>query len=444
MSQCNRQLHLPFLKQRDLTVTFCGGELVTDAGLLLIRQFEAEGDLIGRLAHTLSDRRNPVTLTHSNVDLLRQRLYQIIAGYEDCNDATRLRRDPLFKATVGRLPTDRPLASQPTLSRFENGIATFTCREFSAAMVDWFVTSRAELPPVLTLDLDTSDAPTYGQQPLAFFHGHYNTHMYFPMFLSEATTGFLLWSELRPGNAGPSDGATNILDDVVCRLRAARRDVHLMLRADAHFATPLILEWLEDQGIGYTIGLPPNGVLEALSASFVQSVRDRFARSNQLQRAFTSFEYRTQKTWSRARRVIVKVEVTPLGTNVRYVVTNRGGRSKDLYEWYVQRGGTIESSLKQLKNGFHGDRMSCHTFEANRFRLLLHAAAFNLLALFRQRITVPELRTADIHSLRVKLIKVAARVRLTVRRLWFDLSSSWPFARLFRLAHLQLVAPPSG
>jgi hypothetical protein len=444
MTERSKQLHFPFFKSRDATVTFDGGDIVTDAGLLLVRQFEHEHDLIGALSKVIVDPRDPLRITHEQTELLRQRLFQIIAGYEDCNDANRLRIDPLFKTLVGRLPSDNDLGSQPTLTRLENRIDAGTCHEITSVLMDWFIASRSETPSEMTLEMDTSDAATYGQQVLTFYNAHYNEHMYFPMFLNDAATGYLLASALRPGNAGGSDGATNILDDVVGRLRGMRRDLLLSFRADSHFATPLILDWLEYKGIEYVIGLGENKVLKRLSADFVARVEERFRRTSQPQKDFTSIRYKTQKTWRRARRVIVKVEVTSLGTNIRFAVTNRLGRSEDLYSWCVQRGGTIESSIKQLKNGFEGDRLSCHTFEANRFRLLLHTAAHNLMVLFRERLAVDDLRTSDIHTLRIKLIKVAARVRQTARRLWFQLSSSWPFALYFRAAHQALVPSPSG
>jgi len=444
MTECSKQLHLPFFKSRDLTVTFGGGDIVTDAGLLLVRQFEHERDLIGALSKVIVDPRDPLRVTHEQTELLRQRIFQIIAGYEDCNDANRLRIDPLFKTIVGRLPSDPDLGSQPTLTRLENRVDAGTCREITGVLMDWFIASRPTAPSEMTLEMDTSDAATYGQQVLSFYNAHYNEHMYFPMFLNDAATGYLLASLLRPGNAGGSDGATNILDNVVGRLRGMRRDLLLFFRADSHFATPLILDWLEYKGIEYVVGLGENKVLKRLSADFVARVEERFRRTGRPQKDFTSIRYKTRKTWTRARRVIVKVEVTSLGTNIRLAVTNRLGRSEDLYDWCVQRGGTVEGSIKALKNGFEGDRLSCHTFEANRFRLLLHTTAHNLMVLFRERITVPDLRRADIHTLRIKLIKVAARVRQTARRLWFELSSSWPFSPYFRAAHHALISSPSG
>lgn len=201
---------------------------------------------------------------------------------------------------------------------------------------------------------------------------------------------------------------------------------------------------LEEEKIAYTVGIGQNKVLEALSAEFVKAIQSRFEATGESQRSFTSIAYQTQRTWAHPRRVVVKVEVTKLGTNVRYVVATKAGRSQDLYEWYTERGGTIEGVIEQLKNGYEVDRMSCHRFEANAFRLLLHSAAYNLMLLFREHVAIPELSNADIQTLRIKLIKVGGRIERTARRIWVKLSSSWPFAPYFQQAAETVLPLASG
>ena len=254
---------------------------------------------------------------------------------------------------------------------------------------------------------------------------------------------FLLAAVLRPGNVPAAQGAVHLLSRIVGLLRAEWPQLRVYVRADSNFADPSLLNWLEEEQIPYAVGMGSNKALTALSRDFVRAVEARYQETRRSQRSFTSVRYRTvRKTWPRARRVVIKCEVTALGTNVRYVVVTKGGRSDRLYEWYTERGGTVEDAIEQLKNGFEGDRLSCRRFEANAFRLALHQAAYNLIVLFRERAAVPELRSLDVQSLRVRLIKVAARIERTVRRVWVRLSSNWPYARLFRQAHAPLLVLP--
>lgn len=444
MTHCSTQLPFAFFKAAQLTATFDGGTIVSDAGLLLVREFDEKIGLIQAISDVIYDPRDPRFVLHPQIDLLRQRIYQIVAGYEDCNDATVLRHDPILKAVTGRAPEGLALGSQPTLSRLENRVGLDTQMEAVDALVGRFIATRPEPLEEITLDIDPSQSETYGQQELTFFNGHYDSYMYFPQFICDARTRFLLAAVLRPGNVGAVQGSILLLDRIVRLLRLSWPHLKIRVRADSNFADPDLLNWLEEQQIPYTIGIAGNKALAALSAPFVKAAQERFGTSGHAQRSFTSLRYRTQKTWTRTRRIIVKVEVTSLGTNVRYVIATRGGRSGDLYEWYTQRGGTVEDAIEQLKNGFEGDRLSCRDFKANAFRLLVHTAAYNLLVLFREHVAVPELRDADIQTLRVKLIKVGALIVRTARRIWVKLSSTWPFAEVFKKVHAALVSQPSG
>lgn len=444
MTQCSTQLSFPFFQKAKLTANFQGGTVVTDAGLLLVREFDEKIRFTQRISDLIYDPRHPLFVVHPQVDLIRQRLYQIIAGYEDCNDAGLLRHDPIFKALTNRAPEDVPLGSQPTLSRLENRVYSDTLMRLTETMVRLFIETRPEPLQQITLDMDPSEARTYGHQQLTFFNGFYDSHMYFPNFLCDAQTGFFLAAVLRPGNVGAAQGAIPLLARVVQILRTAWPNIRIHFRADANFADPDLLNWLEEEGIPYAIAMGVNDVLERLSAPFVKTVEERFQATREPQRSFTSFRYQTQKTWPRKRRVVVKVEVTSQGTNVRYVIVTRGGKSRDLYDWYTQRAGTVEDAIEQFKNGFEGDRLSCRTFHANAFRLFLHTAAYNLMILFREHVAVPELKSATIQTIRIKLIKVGAVVHRTVRRIWIKLSSTWPFTSLFQQVHAALVPRPSG
>jgi len=438
------QLTFPFFQHAKLTATFDGGAITSDGGLPLVREFDERIGLSHRISELIYDPRDPRFVLHDQALLLRQRLYQIIAGYEDANDANRLRQDPVFKAVVGRNPEALDLGSQPTFSRLENRVDASTLEALNDELVDTFIRTRKEPQSEITLDIDPSEARTYGQQEFAFFNAHYDNYMYFPQFVCDAKTRFLLAAVLRPGNVTAHKGAVHLLLRIVQRLRAAWPKIRIYVRADSHFAEPHLLNWLEEESIACTIGLQGNEVLERLTQSFVREVEARFEATKQPQRSFSSLTYQTQKTWPHPRRVIVKVEVGPLGTNVRYVIATKAGSSEALYDWYTERGGTIEDALDQLKNGYEGDRMSCQRFQANAFRLFLHTAAYNLMLLFRERIQLPELASADIQTIRIKLIKVGARVERTLRRVWIRLSSSWPFASLIARAFERVLPEPSG
>lgn len=444
MTQCSQQLVFPFFKEAKLTTTFDGGTITSDGGLLVLREFDERMGFTESFSNLIEDPRHPLFIVHEQLALIRQRLFQIVAGYEDGNDATLLRKDPIFKAVAGRCPEDLDLGSQPTFSRLENRIRKDTLESLNEEMVRAFVRSRPEPLEEITLDIDPSEARIYGQQEFAAFNGHYDSYMYFPQFVCDAESRFLLAAVLRPGKVSAADGAVMLLSRIVQILRAEWPKIRIYIRADSNFAEPHLLDWLEEEGIAYTVGIGQNKRLEALSETFVREIEAQFEAQKRPQRAFTSISYQTLKTWSRSRRIVVKVEVTKLGTNVRYIVAGKAGRSQDLYEWYTERGGTIEDVIEQLKNGYEADRMSCQKFEANAFRLLLHSAAYNLVLLFRERVEIPELDTADIQTVRLKLIKVGGRIERTARRLWVRLSSSWPFAEIYRRAFGAVLAIPSS
>lgn len=316
--------------------------------------------------------------------------------------------------------------------------------EMVESLVRLFIATRPEPLREITLDIDPSEARTYGHQQLTFFNGFYDSHMYFPQFVCDAKTRFLLAAVLRPGNVTAPNEAIPLLARVVQILRAAWPGITISVRADSNFAEPALLNWLEEEAIRYAVGMHENDVLKRLSAPFAKVVEERFRATGQPQRSFTTFSYQTLKTWARPRRMVAKVEVTKDGTNIRYVIAGRAGRSAQIYDWYVGRGGTVEDAIEQLKNGFEGDRMSCRSFQANAFRLVVHAAAYDLMVLFREATAVPELVEADIQTIRIKLIKVGARIRRTVRRVWVELSSTWPFASIFMKTHAALVGESGG
>jgi hypothetical protein len=441
-TECTTELAFPFFKKSDLVATFDAGDVVTDPGLLLVREFDERIGYTSALAKLLPDPRNAFRVKHSSQELFRQRIYQIVAGYEDCNDATMLRHDSIFKAIAGRAPEDDPLASQPTLSRFENRVHGDILRELNEQFVRLFIQNRPEPPEEITLDVDSTNVDTHGMQQLTFFNAYYDGYVYHPLLVHDAKSGYTLGVVLRPGNAGGARELLVTLSTIVPLLRAEWPNVRLSFRADSGFCDPDVFNWMEDHAIPYTVGIGPNPCLEALPINFVHAIEKGYEVTRQPQRSYTSVQYKSGK-WDSKRRVVVKCEVTALGTNVRYVVTTRGGRSQDIYQWYTQRGGTSEDFIEQLKNGFQGDRLSCRTFDANFFRLLEHTAAYNLMILFREQTGVPEIQRANIETIRRKVIKVGALVKQTARRLWIRMSSTWPFASTFEAVHRALLLIPT-
>ena len=365
------------------------------------------------------------------LSLFRQRLYQIIAGYEDANDADRLRYDPAFQILADQ-PLGEPLGSQPTLSRWENSPSPRELLKLQDALVDWFVKicgKQVRKRGEILLDVDSTDDPTYGQQQLSFFNGGYDQHMYHPLLIFERHSGCLLAARLRPGRVVSHARIIPLLLRIVPRLQREFPNVRIKLRADAGFATPLLYEFCEFFGIQYAIGIGRNSRLQGKAQQLEHRLARRYRRTGEPQRAFSSFVYRAHP-WSHQRRICYKAEHTATGTNLRFLVTNLAGRSCSVFSFYNDRG-ECENRIEEFKNGFAADRLSCHRFRANAFRLLLHSFAYNLVNLFRLQLPL-SMRSAQIETLRIQLFKIGARIRETARCIRIHLASGWPFQDLFQ------------
>lgn len=438
-TECYTQLGFGF--QPKLIVDFGGGTLTTDAGLILLRQFDAThgltADVIGRIA----DARDPRYVTHDLAVLLRQRLYQIAAGYEDANDADQLRHDPTLQVVAG--DGRAALGSQPTLSRLENDADWPTIRRLSTVGVEWFCAQafapRAQ-PRELVLDVDGTEDRTHGAQQLALFNGYYRERVYHLLVWSEGTTGLPLRTRLRPGDV---HGTTGLLSDLGALLPPLRRrfpHTRIRLRGDAGLATPAVEAGLEAAAVEYVLGIGPHLVFQQRVASVRARAEGRYARTHQPVTIRTSFWYRA-KRWPRQRRILVKLDVTAAGTSLRFMVTNRRGRAADLITWYEGRGAA-ENTIKELKLDVHADRLSCHRYRANALRLQLHTVAWLMLSYFRRAtLAGTALAQATVATIRTHLFKVAARVIRSVRRLWFHLASHWPGQELFHACHTALAGP---
>jgi hypothetical protein len=471
---------------RPVLIEPSAGLLSSDAGLLPFRQLDQHLHLTQTFAAVLDDPRNPDLIDHTFLEMVRSRVYGILAGYLDQNDHDTLRTDPIFKLIADRSPNDPDLASQPTLSRFENQISIPSLKRLRDVFIDQFLASFATPPRRLTFDLDAVDDPAHGHQQLTFWHGYYDQNQYLPLLISCADNDQFVMLSLRPGNVHASLGADTDLEYLVQRLRQVWPDVLISVRGDCAFGIPLMYEVCERLRLDYTFGLSANAVLqrrtEELQARAVAAYQQQRQAAQQADlpsptapsRLFSGFWYQAG-TWEQARYVVAKAEANAKGTNRRFVVSNRPGAAllpEATYDAYVERGES-ENRNKEIKCGMGMDRLSDHRFCANYFRLYLHALALNLLVRLRRQIADPlaaeegvpppsagsatsaelpaEALTGAARQRRFRrrrqrdplgeghpctwrllLIKVAAEVVVSVRRVVVRLSSSWPHLHWYR------------
>lgn len=450
VQQDAEQISFGFFPHRPVIVQRYPGQLSSDAGLVPIREFDDRWAYTRRMAACLGDRRTAPD--HTVASMLQQRLYGILADYEDCNDHDALRDDPIFKLLVGKDAEDDPLASQPTLSRFENAITIPALWKILEFLVDAGIERLGQhhgghLPDSVILDLDPTDDATHGHQQLSLFHGYYDQHQYFPILISEPSTKHVFYAHLRPGAVHAALGAEENLMFVVERLRRARPDMAIHARGDCGFGVPWMYEICEKNGISYTFGMGRNARLKEYAQGLLDQAVAQFEQTKEKQRLFTAFSYRAE-SWDRHRTIVAKAECHAQGPNLRFIVTSLPLDSIDdpqrLYDDYVQRGES-EQRMDELKNGLHLDRLSCHRFMANFWRLLLHTAAYNLLNALRDHQEVPEeLRHAQPATWRSKLIKVAATVIASTRRVVIQLAGNWPFLDFYHAVARRASLMPAG
>lgn len=428
---CHKQLRFESLFSKEFIADFEGGRITSDAGGLLLRELDQRYRLAEKAARCLHDPREARKVKHDLLTLVRQRLFAIAQGYEDNNDAAALARDPAFKIMAGKAPESvADLASQPTLSRFENQMTAKDLRRLSDWFLDLYLKTHPGPRKVIVLDMDATDDPTHGQQQLSFFHGYYEEHMYHPLLVFDGRTGFPLAAVLRPGNTHGSHGALAVLKRLIKKLRQAYPKALILFRADAGFAVPALYRYLEGQPeTRYVIGFITNNRLLAKTAPLLERAQRQYLETGEKQRLFTSFSYQAE-SWDKPRRIIAKVEYTRLGANQRFVVTNLSRNPQFVYDDIYVLRGDVENRIKELKLELKADRLSCHRFWANQFRLLLHTAAYCLFWLLRHHLQGTELATAQVNTLRLKLLKIGARIRETSRRIWVHLASGYPYRDL--------------
>jgi hypothetical protein len=412
----------------------------SDGGALLLKACDEQLGLTHAIAACIGDTRQPGKVVHSIEDLVRQRVFALACGYEDCNDAARLGDDPLHKLMVDRDPlSGDALASQPTLSRFENALGPKTLMRMGHALADTVIErQRRRLRGRvrrITLDLDPTDDPTHGAQQLTFFNGHYDTWCYLPMaafaqFDEEPEQYLLAWL-LRPGNAKAGLGAIGLLRRLVARLRRAFPRARLRVRLDGGFAAPALFEFLEAERLEYVVAMAKNSVLAARAESLMAQARARSTATGQTAHVYGDCRY-AARTWKRERRVVIKAEVVRLSgrepkDNPRFVVTNLRGSPRRIYEQVYCQRAHIENRIKELHHGLAIDRTSCSRFWANQFRALLTAAAYVLFQELRLHAHGTALARAQVSALRLNLLKLGVWLDRSVRRIVLHLPDSAPW-----------------
>ena len=440
MTECNREpLLFSSLKSQKIVADFDGGQLTSDGGGLLLREADRVVGLTRRLAACLVDPRDPARIIHDQQTMLAQRIHGIALGYEDLNDHNTLRDDPLMAVLADKTPTlENPLASSPTLCRFENRIDRDALARMAEVFVETFIASHKRPPKQLVLDFDATDDRVHGRQEGRFFHGYYDSYCFLPLYVF--CEDQLLVAYLRPSNIDAPKHTRAVLKLLVRRLRQAWPKVRIIIRGDSGFCRWRLMRWCEKHDVYYVLGLARNAVLERQAEPFMERAERTFEQTGCKQRRFHEIRY-AAGTWDRKRRVIVKAEYLPQGPNTRFVVTNlRERRPAQIYDGLYTARGEMENRIKEQQLHLFADRTSCHQFIANQFRLMLASAAYVLVDYLRRIVLKgTELSCAQVATIRVKLFKVAARVRCSVRRVVFHFSSSYPYQQLLRQIVARLV-----
>jgi hypothetical protein len=439
----------PDLFDRPLTATFDVPNASSDGGAVLLKAADRRIGLIPRLAAALVDERQPGKVRHPLEDLLAQRIFGLACGYPDANDAGRLADDPIHKLLLGRDPiTGDALASQPTLSRFENAPSRGELLEMSDALFETVLERharrlRGKLRRI-TVDLDVTDDPTHGAQQLAFFNGFYGSWCYLPLqaFLTfdRESEQYLCAATLRPGNAPTQQGALTLLKRIVGRLQERFPKARILVRLDGGFAEPQLFEFLDEVGVDYVVAIAKNPVLEREAELDLIVARVFSEHTGQTEHVYTDFAY-AAGTWDRERRVVCKAEVVRLEgraprLNARFVVTNLSGKAQRIYERIYCLRGEVENRIKELFD-VALDRTSCTKFRANQLRVLLAAAAYVLLQELRLTARGTAWARAQVSTLRLELLKIGVQVIASVRRLVLRLPAAFPYRDGWRVIALR-------
>jgi hypothetical protein len=420
--------------------------VTSDGGALLLRQADRKINLVGRLAGCFSDGRPQLLVKHRLPEMLAQRIYGLALGYEDLNDHEQLRADPLVALLSGKRELDEPLAGKSTLNRLELMGRTgryhkisYSAEAIDRLLVDLYIELHTAMPEQIVLDLDATDIPLYGHQPERFFHGYYDSYCYLPLYIFAGDQ--LLCARLRPANQDAAAGSVEEVSRIVRQLRQRWPEVKIVLRADSGFCREELMAWCEQNHVDYVFGLARNQRLGRIIGKPMHQARLLHQATGKAARIFTEFEYRTHKSWSRARRVVAKAEFLDKGQNPRFVVTSLSAdewAAQQLYENFYCARGEMENRIKEQMCLF-ADRLSTDEMAGNQLRLYFSALAYTLMeALRRLGLKGTEWAQAQVDTIRLKLFKIGALVHISVRRVLLEMSSAYPWKDIYAAAFAAL------
>ena len=445
MTECNQEV-FSFAAHfsRRVEASFTAGQVSSDGGVLLLRQADRKIGLLDRVASCFTDRRWPVFVQHQLSEMLAQRIYGLALGYEDLNDHEQLRHDPLMGVLAGRRKLEAPLAGKSTLNRLELPGGSkryhkidYVPEKIDALLVDVFIESHAQPPDRIVLDLDATDIPLYGHQPERFFHGYYDDYCYLPLYIFAGDQ--LLCARLRPSNVDGAAGALDEVKRIVTRLRAKWQKVRIVLRGDSGFCREELMAWCEadENRVDYLFGLARNSRLQKIVGKQMHEAKLEHAATGKAARVFTEFDYQTRKSWARPRRVVAKAEYLDKGENPRFVVTSLIAdqwAARQLYEKFYCQRGEMENRIKEQMCLF-AYRLSTEEMKGNQLRLYLSALAYTLVeALRRLALKGTEWAEAQVDTIRLKLFKIGALVRISARRVWLEMNSFYPWKHIYARA----------
>ena len=443
MTECT-QVSFEFASHfsRRVVAEFSSERISSDGGSLLLRQVDKRINLLERVAECFSDGRAAERVEHPVGEMLAQRIYGLALGYEDLNDHEQLRLDPLLAVLAGRRELDVPLAGKSTLNRLELAGRSaryhkigYSAEALDRLLVEVYLESQASAPEQIVLDLDATDIPLYGHQPERFFHGYYDSYCYLPLYIFAGDQ--LLCARLRAANQDAAAGSVEEVERIVAQLRQRWPRVPIVLRADSGFCREELMNWCERYEVDYVFGLARNQRLNQRIEAEMEQARALHRTTGKAARVFTEFPYQTRKSWSGSRRVVAKAEVLDKGENPRFIVTSMTPdqwAAQPLYEDFYCARGEMENRIKEQLCLF-ADRLSTDEIRGNQLRLYLSALAYTLVeALRRLALRGTEWAEARVDTLRLKLLKIGARLRISVRRVVLQLSAAYPWKPLFQHA----------
>jgi hypothetical protein len=445
MTECNQSsFGFEALGSREIVARFDGGTISSDGGSLLLRQTDRRLNLLPRLAECFLDGRNQNLVDHSIQEMLSQRVYGLALGYEDLNDHEQLRHDPVFGILAGREELQQPLAGKSTLNRMEMGAGepnrykkiTFWKEALDELLVTVFLEAHAQAPGQIVLDIDTTDLPLHGKQQGRFFHGYYDNYCYLPLYVFCGE--HVLCARLREANHDAAFGSLAEIERIVGQIRSEWPDVKIILRGDSGFCRNELMSWCESHRVEFVFGMARNQRLRRIMGAEMHAATQQWNQTGKPARVFSEFHYRTKKTkkggWDRERRVAAKAEHIDGKENPRFVVTSLASEewaAQALYEELYCARGDMENRIKEQFSLF-ADRVSAATMRANQMRLYLSAMAYILVSgLRRLGLPMTELAQAQVSTIRTKLLKIGAQIRVTVRKIWVSMASSYPWPGLY-------------